>query len=98
MGFRITIGRKIGVGFGSLIFMTFVAFGLTLLTLNKSREINDQITNLYTPSVSVLQELNIQVVNSKMLIANWVNVQIESEDKEKLRKLITMEYPDLKKR
>ena len=98
MAFRITIGRKIGVGFGTLIFLTFIAFGLTLITLNKSREINDKITNLYTPSVSVLQELYIQAVKSKMLIANWVNIQKESEDKEKLKKLIKSEYPELKKR
>ncbi|MFI5163752.1 MAG: SpoIIE family protein phosphatase [Bacteroidia bacterium] len=98
MAFRLTVGRKIGLGFGSLIFLTFIAFGLTLITLTKSREINDKITNLYTPSVSALQELNILVVRSKMLIANWINVHIESEDKDKLKKLIKEEYPELKKR
>lgn len=98
MNFRFSIGRKIGVGFGTLIFMTFVAFGLTLITLNKSRDINDKITNLYTPSVSVLQELNVQVVKSKMLIGNWVNIQIETEDKDKLRRLIKTDYPELKSR
>lgn len=98
MAFRFTIGRRIGVGFGTLIFFTFVAFGLTLLTLTKSREINDQITNQYTPSVSALQELNNLVVRSKMLITNWVNVQIDHEDKDKLKDLIKNEYPNLKKR
>jgi len=96
MNFRFTIGRKIGVGFGSLIFLTFVAFGLTLITLSDSRQINDKITNQYTPSVSVLQELNNLVVRSKMLITNWVNVQIDHEDKGKLKKIIAKEYPDLK--
>ena len=98
MAFRITIGRKIGVGFGSLIFLTFVAFGLTLITLTESRQINDKITNQYTPSVSALQELNNLVVRSKMLITNWVNVQIDHEDKGKLKSLIKTEYPELKKR
>src|ERR1035437_832503 len=98
MAFRFTVGRKIGSGFGILIFLTFVAFGATLITLNDSRQINDRITNLYTPSVSALQELNIIVVRSKMLISNWINIQIESEDKDKLKKLIKDEYPDLKKR
>ena len=98
MAFRFTVGRKIGSGFGILIFLTFVAFGATLITLNDSRQINDRITNLYTPSVSALQELNIIVVRSKMLISNWINIQIESEDKDKLKKLIKDEYPELKKR
>jgi len=96
MAFRFTIGRKISVGFGTLIFLTFVAFALTLITLTQSRQINDKITNQYTPSVSALQNLNILVVRSKMLIANWVNVQIESEDKDKLKTLIKDEYPNLK--
>lgn len=99
MAFRFTIGRKIVVGFGSLIFLTFVAFGLTLLTLTESREINNKITNLDTPSVSALQELNGLVIRSKMLISNWINIQqVDHEDKEKLRKLIKDEYPELKNR
>ena len=89
MAFRFTIGRKIVMGLGSLIFFTFVAFGLTLITLTESRQINDKITNLYTPSVSALQELNSLVIRSKMLISNWINIQqVDHEDKEKLRKLI----------
>ena len=99
MAFRFTIGRKIATGFGTLIFLTFVAFGLTLITLTKSRQINDKITTLYTPSVNALQELNILVIRSKMLISNWVNIQQEDhEDKEKLKELIKKEYPLLKTR
>ena len=98
MTFRFTIGRKIAVGFGVLIFLTFVAFGLTLITLTESRKINDKITNLYTPSVSALQELHILIVNSKMLITNWVYTPKESEDKKQLKKLIKEEYPELKNR
>lgn len=98
MAFRFTIGRKIGVGFGSLIFFTLVAFGLTLITLSDSRDVNDKITKQYTPSVSALQELNNLVVRSKMLITNWVNVQIDHEDKGKLKVLIKTEYPELKNR
>ncbi len=99
MTFRFTIGRKIATGFGSLIFLTFVAFGLTMITLNESRTINDNITNLYTPSVSALQELHILVVRSKMLTSNWVNIQqVNHEDKQKLKKLIKEEYLNLKTR
>lgn len=95
MSFRFTIGRKIFFGFGTLIFLTFVAFGLTLITLTESRHINDKITNLYTPSVNALQELHVLVVRSKILIVNYIHIQIEHEDKEKLKKLIKDEYPEL---
>ena len=99
MAFRFTIGRRVGVGFGTLIFLTFVAFGLTLITLTESRKINDKITNQYTPSVSALQELNNLVVRSKMLVVNWVNIQqSDHEDKEQLKILIREEYPVLKRR
>ncbi|MBI4945881.1 MAG: SpoIIE family protein phosphatase [Bacteroidetes bacterium] len=98
MAFRFTVGRKIGSGFGILIFLTFIAFGTTLITITDSRQINDRITNLYTPSVSALQELNILVVRSKMLVSSWIIQQQEHEDKEKLKKLIKEEYPELKKR
>ncbi|MBI3500377.1 MAG: SpoIIE family protein phosphatase [Bacteroidetes bacterium] len=99
MAFRFTIGRRISTGFGSLILLTLGAFALTFSTLQESRKINSQITNLYTPSVSALQELNILVVRSKMLTSNWVNIQQPNhEDKEKLRKVINEEYPALKVR
>lgn len=98
MAFRFTIGRKIGFGFGTLIVLTLLAFGLTFITLTESRKINDKITKLYTPSVSALQELYTLGVRSKMLISNWVNIQLEHADKDKLKKLIKEEYPELKAR
>lgn len=100
MSFRFTIGRKIGLGFGILIFLTLVAFLLTNITLNKSRKINDEITNVITPSVDALEELNLMMVRSKMLITNWayITTSDDNADKQKLRKLIAREYPEVKKR
>jgi serine phosphatase RsbU (regulator of sigma subunit)/CHASE3 domain sensor protein len=98
MRLRLTIGRRIGFGFGVLVILTLFAFGLTLLTIRQSKVINDKITTIYTPSVNALRELNVTMLNSKMLIYNWVNIQGESEDKPKLKKLIYDEYPVLKSR
>jgi serine phosphatase RsbU (regulator of sigma subunit)/CHASE3 domain sensor protein len=95
---RLTIGRRIGFGFGVLVILTLFAFGLTLLTIRQSKDINDKITTIYTPSVNALRELNVTMLNSKMLIYNWVNTQGESEDKPKLKKLIYDEFPVLKNR
>ena len=100
MKFRFTIGRKIGTGFGILILLTIAAFILTQVTLTESRRKTDKVTEIYTPSVSVLEELNLMIVRSKMLISNWVFIQSSDDnfDKQKLRKLINEEYPELKKR
>lgn len=98
MAFRFTIGRRILFGFGSLILLTLLAFGLTLITLRQSREINDKVTNLYTPSVDALEEMNQMISRSKSLIINWVYTPGPNEDKPRLRKLISTEYPELKRR
>jgi serine phosphatase RsbU (regulator of sigma subunit) len=100
MKFRFTIGKKIGAGFGILIALTLIAFILTLVTLNKSRRINDEINDVVTPSVSALEEMNLILVESKMLITSWVFYQSNTDapDKVALINLINVRYPELKKR
>src|ERR1041384_5499878 len=98
MALRFTIGKKIGLGFGVLIFLTMIAFVLTMVTLLQSRKINKKITEIYTPSVSSLKELNLVVVRSKTLIFNWLYTVKESEDKIKLKQLISEEWPVLKQK
>jgi serine phosphatase RsbU (regulator of sigma subunit)/CHASE3 domain sensor protein len=93
---RFTIGSKIGMGFGALIFLTLIAFGMTLYTLRQSREISDKINDVYFPSVNVLNELNSLTLRSRMLIISWKNTPKESENKLKLHKLIKRDYPQLK--
>ena len=53
------------------IFLVIV-FALTNITVHESRKINDQIININNPSVDVLEELNLLMVSSKMLIISWV--------------------------
>lgn len=97
MNFRFTIGRKIGAGFGVLILSTLMVFLYTKTTLDTSREINERNINVNTPSVDALQELKILVLNSKMLITNWVNVQSSSDspEKQELIRLMENSYPKL---
>ena len=103
MKFRFTIGKKIGTGFGVLIVLTVVAFIQTKITLTDSREKTEQVTELYIPSVTELRELNQKLLQSKLLITNWVNASTpkdESEvpEKQQLRRIITVEYPSSKKK
>jgi serine phosphatase RsbU (regulator of sigma subunit)/HAMP domain-containing protein len=96
MKFRYTIGRKILLGFGLLIFLVTIAFLLTLITIFRGREINNKIERLYTPSVDALQEMRLLITNSKTLVNNWINIPGASEDKPRLKLLIEEEYPVLR--
>jgi HAMP domain-containing protein len=100
MAFRFTIGKKIGTGFGVLLFFIVVVFYTTYTTLNDSTNINDEITNVNNPSVASLEELKLLTVRSKMLIFNWVYIQSQSDhpDKQKLNRLIERDYPFLIKK
>lgn len=96
MKVRFSIGAKILLGFGVLILLVTIAFTLTLVTIRESREINDKIANLYTPSVDSLQEMRLVITRSKTYMTTWVNVPGPSEDKVKVKRLIEQEYPAVK--
>lgn len=100
MAFRFTIGKKIGTGFGVLLLCVVVVFYTTYNTLNKSIDINDEITTVNNPTVASLEELKLLVVRSKMLIFNWISFQSQPDhpDKEKLNRLFSRDYPYLQKR
>ena len=84
MRFRLTIGRKIGIGFGILIFLTLIVFVTTYDTLQESRGINDRIASVNTPSVKSLQELKFSVLETKLFLETWIKEQKAHEDKERL--------------
>jgi serine phosphatase RsbU (regulator of sigma subunit)/HAMP domain-containing protein len=100
MKFRFTIGRKIGTGFGVLIFLTLFAFLLTSVTLRTGRQKTNQVTDIYTPSVGYLKDLNSRIVRSQMLINNWVYYQSNDDNpnKKELRNLIRHVYPSFRNR
>jgi len=83
MRFRFSIGRKLYTGFGVLILATLIVFLLTNQTLNKSREINDRISQVYSPSVEQLEKLRYEIIRTRMLITNWAFVQSREDTQEK---------------
>ena len=99
MAFRLTIGKKIGTGFGVLLFFIVIVFYTTYKTLNQSIKINDTITEVNNPSVASLEELKLLTVRSKMLIFNWIYFQSHADhpDKEKLNRLTERDFPHLEK-
>lgn len=98
MSFRFTISRKIGAGFAILIFTTLVLVFLTYSTLSTGRKMNDNINDIYNPSVSSLERLKSDVLRSKTLISMWAGVQSREDTKEKvsLKILLSEEIPEVK--
>lgn len=92
-----TIGRRIGIGFGLFIFFAFMVVVLTSRTLERSRQINEQINNVYGPSVDVLMHLRTLVVNTRTLVKHWALVESlpDAPEKVALLNLTNHELPAL---
>ncbi|MDA3866219.1 MAG: GAF domain-containing protein [Salinivirgaceae bacterium] len=97
MKYRFTIANRLLLGFSLIIITLLVSSVLTYTTLQKNKQLNEQVANIYSPSVQYLGDLNQLVNDSKMLIKNWVYIERKSNtpDKRKLRKLHTEEFPVL---
>ncbi|HOY27454.1 MAG TPA: SpoIIE family protein phosphatase [Flavobacteriales bacterium] len=97
MRIRLTIGRRIGMGFGLFIFFALLVVILTNSTLERSRTINDQINNVYSPSVDALVRLRNLTVNAHMLIKHWALLESRADAPEKtnLVDLTNRELPQL---
>lgn len=99
MNFRFTIGRKIGFGFGILIFLTLIIFTITHFRLQESRTLNDKINNVYSPTTASLQELRFLILESTSLIAKWPSEPKSDEPfKIRLNNIMDEDYPELKLR
>ena len=98
MAFKFTIGRKIGTGFGVLLFLTLIAFIFTIVTITKSKQQTDSVVGQVTPSVSALKEYNFILQKSQTLISKWYFNQSPDDDpaKTELRNLINKDYPHIK--
>lgn len=66
------------------------------LKISNNQEENTRIMLVDIPSLQALERMNLLLVNSKMYTTNWAYLQGNREDKEKLRKLVSDEYPELK--
>lgn len=97
MAFRMTIGRKIGMGFGLFIFFALLVVVLTNRTLERSRGINEEINQVYSPSVDALVRLRNLTVSSHMLIKHWALLESRADAPEKtaLVEITTQELPRL---
>lgn len=98
MAIRYTIGKKISSGFGILTILTVLIFIATYMTLTKSSKLNNEVSQIYFPSVELLEELDLMLVGSKAHITTWIWVQSRDDiaEKQALRKTIKEDYPKIK--
>ncbi|MBN2166586.1 MAG: methyl-accepting chemotaxis protein [Marinilabiliaceae bacterium] len=94
---NLNIAQKLYFGFGMILLIIVVNGLLTFFTLSKSRNLNNILTQKYTPAVSNLTQMGELVTQSKMLIRSWVFIdkQAGTPDKIRLEKLHKEEYPSL---
>jgi PAS domain-containing protein len=94
---RLTIGRKLSIGFTILLLFFLVSITAIYLNLNSVQKVNDRNSEVYVPSMNLLMELKSQIVESEKLIGSWIFIQSinDTRDKNRLRELIGEDYPEL---
>jgi methyl-accepting chemotaxis protein len=92
---RLKIAAKIGLGFGLVTVAVIVNGILTSNALQKSRIVNDKITNVYSPSLEWINKMYGTISDTRMLIKSWVHIDKISDtpDKLHLKRLHNTEYP-----
>jgi serine phosphatase RsbU (regulator of sigma subunit) len=96
---RFTIGRRIGLGFGIVVFLILIIFYFTFNTLrqgsdtlNESIEKNKRFNDVTQPTIELLIRLKETIFETKTLINKWATEQTREDDQSKIRlKKITTE-------
>ncbi|MFP4047425.1 MAG: GAF domain-containing protein [Bacteroidales bacterium] len=97
MKVRFSIANKLILGITVIIVAILINSYIIDNSLEKSRRINHQVSEIYVPSTTNLDELHNVVNRSKALIKNWVFIEKRSETPEKirLRQLHNNDLPEL---
>ncbi len=90
--------RKILVGFIFIIFLALFNAIFSSSIIQQNKTIITKITKVIHPYMETLDEFNLMVTRSKMLITNWVYVQQSDIDKRKLVQLHETEYKQVKEK
>ena len=67
------------------------------MNISRNQDVTSRIMTVDIPSLQKLENMNLVVTRSKMFTTNWVYLQSNKEDKDKLRVLQNVEYPALKR-
>lgn len=91
---RLKIATIIILAFGIIILAVIFNAVIISNALQKSRAVNDKISNIYTPSLAFINDLYSRISDSRMLVKSWVFIDKISDtpDKLKLKKLHATDY------
>ncbi|MFP4023783.1 MAG: methyl-accepting chemotaxis protein [Thiohalospira sp.] len=81
---KLTIGKKLIIGFGVILLALVVNAFVTLNTSLQNSRLNNQIIETYNPSTNNLTQLRKLLVDSKMLIKNWVYIEKQDNTPDKI--------------
>lgn len=97
---RMTIAKRLSIGFGVILTIIIINVISTTIISHNNKKLNEDITQVLNPSLSLLNELNNIVANSKMLIKNWVFIDKVSDtpDKLSMKNLHNVEFPEIDKK
>jgi methyl-accepting chemotaxis protein len=97
LNLKLNIAQKLYYGFGIILLLIVVNGVLTFFTLNRSKNLNQKLTEQYLPVTNDLSKMSDLVTQSKMLIRSWVFIdkQVGTPDKLKLEKLHKEDYAAL---
>jgi len=100
MKLKLNISQKLIYGLGLVLIIMLLNSLLTIITLVRSTNLNSRVTAVYSPTVNELDNLDMMVTQSKMLIRSWVFVdkQPGTPDKIRLAELHRTDWPELKAR
>jgi methyl-accepting chemotaxis protein len=92
---RLKIAAKIALGFGLVTVAVWINGVLTQNAIQKNQDVNEIITNVYSPSLEWINKMEAQISDSRMLIKSWVHIDKISDtpDKIRLKELHTTDYP-----
>ena len=93
---RLTIGNKILGGFLILILIFVIYVVYSVVTNNKNNSKIVESSEITSPSAKYLEDFKLLVIRSQMLITNWVYLPKNNEDKQALKEIHELEYPELK--
>jgi len=92
---KISIKNKIWLGYIFFIILLIVVGAVVFKTFRSNSVIDNLISNVFLPSMKTKSQFSYMVENTGKLSESWVYTSNRS-DREKLEKILKIEYPELK--
>lgn len=100
MNFRFTLVNRLYTTFSIILVAVITSSMITFSNLQTNRKLLRQVAYVHSPSTSSLDELAHMLIESRLLIKNWVFIEHKSQtqDKTRLRQIYSQDYPNLQKK